>query len=584
MRRYGFAVVVLVVLTVPQALASAPSSLNLLGDVRAGSAPVESALVISFGLSSYEAVQTWTDPAGSFRFPPLPSGVYRIIAVKSGFAPAIATVAPAGALNPLRLRLTRGETTPEAREQIWKLRRSLPADILRELDYAIGVPEEHAELPQFVGAMSSLASLDYSGRGGSLAQTDLSLSGGLRPGWRLELAGRHLESDSLNPTLPGSGREIRASGVEMSLVGADDSLVRVASNRNEFFHGSADGGLESHRIEWSRAGTRVAVHYLQNDDALPSSYGGGSVEVTGDRTLWNGDSADLAVGVRLVQETGSGLIPGRPDQLQLADLSTTAGQKFGELLEIRYGVRARLGTDVLASWSPESTATLHLGGRTSLIASGQVKMDSHDERWMLWPAIVELEDASGGPATPRYRYRIGVLSGDSRAAEFSAVVSVTSVDDPVTLLFGEIAADVWDAYLLTTGDRHDELRLRYRRSFARERLALEMQSHAARTRGTDPEEDERGFFQSRVRSIYVPSGTSVEVAYRRVDQPEPQTPLAFDLSGERLNLRMGQSLHLPLDLTLLVGVDLARELVRAAAEGPENNLRLRYVGGVALAF
>lgn len=590
MRRVLGAAVVLVTMTTGVSGASAPSAtLNLLGDVYAGAQPIDAALVISFGLSSFQASQTVTDSGGNFRFPPLPNGVYRVIAVKSGFAPAVVTVVPSDPSLSLKLKLRRGEAPPETRSQIWEIRRSLPADILREVDIAMGLEEEPAALDdgRFGGAMTSLTSIDSGSASGSVAQTSLALRGALPAGWRVDIAGRHVESG--DSYLEGAGaQQMRSSGVQMSLSTEGASVVRLASSLNMIggeYPGAAEAGIQSHQIEWSRAGSEVAVHYFEQENALPLMYSGGVVEVRGETRVWGSRRADLGVGVRFVQETigRTGLELDSP--FRMADVSTTGSQRFGgDRLELTYGIRARVGAEALSSWSPETGAVLKLTAGTSLIVSGQMKVAESADRWFVWPALVRFDEVSvGSAASPRYRYGLGIVTGDEKNAQFSALLSITAVDDPLTIIFDDLTSDVWDAYVLDTGDRHEELALRYRTSFARDRVAVDLQSTVARTTAPTEQDVERGFMSSRLRSLYLPSGTSVDIGYRRLSGDDSHHPAAFNFRGERLNLRMGQNLHLPLDLTLLLGVDLMRELPSASETDPAE-LRHRYVGGVALAF
>ena len=53
---------------------------------------------------------------GTFTLPPLPAGIYKIIAVKQGFLPAIATIVPTNASTRVNLALTNEKNRPEERE------------------------------------------------------------------------------------------------------------------------------------------------------------------------------------------------------------------------------------------------------------------------------------------------------------------------------------------------------------------------------------------------------------------------------------------------------------------------------------
>ena len=71
-----------------------PAVLEVLGTVSNAARPVANALVIALNLQDFQSVQTYSSADGSFSLPKLRSGIYKIIAVKHGFHPAIATVVP----------------------------------------------------------------------------------------------------------------------------------------------------------------------------------------------------------------------------------------------------------------------------------------------------------------------------------------------------------------------------------------------------------------------------------------------------------------------------------------------------------
>ena len=115
-----------------------PTSLNVLGVVTNAARPVERALVIALNLNTLEARQTFSARDGAFALPLLPAAVYRVIAVKQGFAPAMAMIVPTRSDFRLSLRLPDGKKAAKNTNQvIWELRGSLPPDILRELDMAM---------------------------------------------------------------------------------------------------------------------------------------------------------------------------------------------------------------------------------------------------------------------------------------------------------------------------------------------------------------------------------------------------------------------------------------------------------------
>ena len=82
-----------------------PTAMNILGVVTAAARPVAHALVIAFNLNTLEANQTFSGSDGIFALPLLPAAVYRIIAIKQGFAPTMTMVVPTQKNYRIALRL-----------------------------------------------------------------------------------------------------------------------------------------------------------------------------------------------------------------------------------------------------------------------------------------------------------------------------------------------------------------------------------------------------------------------------------------------------------------------------------------------
>src|ERR1051326_9113937 len=79
---------------VARADAPLPPPLQILGNVTNAARPVANALIIALNLKGLDSIQTYTALDGTFTLPPLPFGIYKIIAVKQGFVPAMATIIP----------------------------------------------------------------------------------------------------------------------------------------------------------------------------------------------------------------------------------------------------------------------------------------------------------------------------------------------------------------------------------------------------------------------------------------------------------------------------------------------------------
>src|SRR6185436_750348 len=169
MRRYralAVASTILAIAVTGRADSTLPPALQVLGSVTTATRPVANALVIALNLSSLQASQTLTAVDGSFNMPSLPAAVYKIIAVKAGFVPAMAMIVPTKEQHRVALALKNEKTAGrDANQAIWELRASLPPDVLRDIDNVLLEAQPQAQMaslapilnaPRFRGQMTSI--------------------------------------------------------------------------------------------------------------------------------------------------------------------------------------------------------------------------------------------------------------------------------------------------------------------------------------------------------------------------------------------------------------------------------------------
>src|SRR5436305_1839648 len=143
LRAIAIAFAAIVILAVPaQSEVPLPAFLQVLGNVTSSTRPVGNALVIALNLNSLDAIQTFSGSDGSFALPQLPAGVYKIIAMKYGFAPAIETIVPTKKDHRLKLKMEAEKQSRGTNQQMWEIRGSLPPDILREMDMVMTPPPD----------------------------------------------------------------------------------------------------------------------------------------------------------------------------------------------------------------------------------------------------------------------------------------------------------------------------------------------------------------------------------------------------------------------------------------------------------
>jgi hypothetical protein len=129
------------------------------------------------------------------------------------------------------------------------------------------------------------------------------------------------------------------------------------------------------------------------------------------------------------------------------------------------------------------------------------------------------------------------------------------------------------------GDVRRDVTLAYRTRVG-EQVVFDIKADAGDANAADSSGSARSYVSAAVQTHIRPSGTTFDLGYRYIDQPLAER-LSIGSEAERLNIRMAQSLHLPLDLRVLVGVDLARSSDSLDAPG---EIQKRLLGGISFAF
>jgi len=208
MRRFrtlAIAVVVLAAAAPARSETPVPPVLEVLGNVTHAARPVANALVIALNLQDFAASQAWTGSDGTFNLPTLRGGIYKIIAVKQGFIPAIQTLVPTGAKHKLALKLEnegKGKKN-SANQEIWELRGSLPPDVLRDLDNVLEPMEVVSyDVPRFRGEMLSLTGVAHQAADPAFAQTALGVHGRIGDTWQVGISGNMQRFDDATDGVP----------------------------------------------------------------------------------------------------------------------------------------------------------------------------------------------------------------------------------------------------------------------------------------------------------------------------------------------------------------------------------------------
>lgn len=563
--------------------------LKVLGTVKNAAQPVGNALVIALNLEDFAASQTFSNIDGSFALPALRHGIYKIIAVKQGFIPAITTLVPTRPQEKLALHLEpENGRKRTARQEIWELRGSLPPDVLRELDHMIDPSAGSIvayELPRFSGEMQSMTGVSPAAESPTFATTSLGVQSRLTDNWQLDFTGNlHRVADPTDEEVFGKSIA-ESSTMQMELRSATADSYRLASTKSRWLYAKpgADSvaDVRAHNFEWKHGLSRVQVRYFAQENLFQSSSLGASnlLEIAGNATVIQTRRNDLGLSVRVTQES----VDSNPEALRTADLAANGTFLLVPRLLLHYGMSSRFGVEG-QEWSPRTGAEWKIGPETSLVATGQYKVLDRGPASLVMPSIVFWSDE--WRVLPKYAYSFGIVSGKDANNRVSAIMTVSAVDSPLRVVFTDGYDHFWDGLRVDSGDLRRDLRVAYRGEIANV-IAFDL----ATTAGTATSRDasimnrQKVYVTGDLQSTFMPTRTTLAVSYREIQQPHELDTIVGDYRAERINFRMAQSLYLPIDVKLLLGLELARAenspyLVDAlTVEGSR-----KYIGGLALNF
>jgi len=589
----AIAITVIALAAAVPARSQAPIVSEVLGTVTHAANPVANALVIALNLQDLNATEAWTSADGRFSLPSLRAGIYKIIAVKQGFVPAIATIVPSRPSHKVALHLDaeRAVPGPSTNQQIWQLRGSLPPDVLRDLDFALR-PEDvqTGEIPRFRGEMVSLTGVENTAANPAYAQTALGVQGRIGDSWQVGIRGNLQRFEDPTDEVRFGTPVAQSSVMSMEVRSSPTESYRVASTMSKFLYTTPRDGeqeqadVRAHNFEWQHGPAHVQVRYFAQDNLFRNIPGDSNlIEINGNVPVVQTHRGGLDVALRMTQESVTqGVTQGvatSAQTLRLADLSANGTFALVPSIILHYGLASRIGLDG-QELAPRAGAEWKLGPNASVVGSMMVKAMDRDAPTSILPSLVFWSEES--KVMPRYAYSIGFVSGKDGKNRFSAIGTITSVDEPLRMIFAGDDNQFWDGLYVDAGDVRRDIRVAYSHQFGN-RFAIDLATSAG-TATPVLADREKVYVTGDLQSTFTPTRTTLAVSYRDIQQPGEEG--ANDYRSERIHVRMAQSLYLPVDLKLLLGLELARaENSPYLIETLNNDGRSRkYIGGLALNF
>ncbi|MGE5234014.1 MAG: carboxypeptidase regulatory-like domain-containing protein [Acidobacteriota bacterium] len=604
----------------------------LTGRVTGGAAAaIDAARVYAYELADLTLRHVVTDSQGEFRFEDLPAGLYKIIAHKTGFAPAVVLLArtSAAATQFVQMQL-RSEDEPGAAKaaDFWSVREQIPPDVLRDLGVA-ALPGT-ISLPTVAPAPTALQTevlaqrgvgeyLDVgpaqilSGRVGIRGQV-----GSMRIGLNGDYAQLAPGPALAFPTAEQPGGQ--ASALTLQLESPQDSRVSVTSLNNHLT--TLQGGqavpvdLEHYRVSWARPmgswDSQFVAQYTNESNFYRKGWvsplqvpdASQTLRVDGTFGTTIGDGLDLETGFRYRQHSGQFLRRGQvfsqdaPDQS--VDLFGRGSAHLRPTVALEYGLYTTL-RDGSISLLPRGGLVLELGPqwRASASFSRRFTRTAVDAPQPIPFVPVFFGDTETSEPVEAYAYRVELKRSLANEGSFTVSALDRKLDQSLRLYFSQDFFDHLENLYLVPGDHLPEVQASISRRLGKS-LQAKFESSYGEGGGGLVVATNRRTYENEVRFVSTsldtriePTSTGIFVAFRRIEQ----SLNPFD-SGERtatsatqidtLQLAVTQDLGMLFPVVgewaLQLNVEFSRGDVPTLLAVNSDELHRRILAGLALRF
>jgi hypothetical protein len=570
-----------------------------------------------------------TDAAGRFLIEQLPAGLYKIVAHKAGFVPAVVelTRESEGLSQIVELDLIREDPeSGSAAADYWALRREVPEDVLRQIHVA-GYESQLAQAFAPGGGLVPGLAESFEGRFEALFGTDDSLSadpGQVRSG-KVDVSSNFGSlgltvrggMEQLRPTAQGVGVEAQASHMSVGVTSPDAGTFHIQQRSDRL---SRDGlqteqSFEQAGVSWQKAvgedGQVRVQAQMASEHQLPSprlilpmglfdsseSYG---IDGTYSTVVDERFSLETGVSYRgrtfsdLADGAHSGLSPdGRADRV---DVYGRAGHRVRPAVLLEYGVYSVLHDGQLAL-SPQGGVVIQMSPNWQAAArvSGRVTESQPTESYRPDALAVSYADHHACEQGEEFCGQL-VFSRREDDNEISLGATHREFSDPLRLQFNDGFFRNLESLYVVPGDRLPELQMAISRRLSPNVLAR-VQSNVATGGGgyflatnQDLYQNEVSYIVTSIDTQFQATSTGVFLGFHRLQQH--LSPVAeglqqiTQLDSDRLQLKVTQDLDVLFDLPAEWALQLNMELTKGAltARADDHEIRSRVLGGIGVKF
>jgi hypothetical protein len=605
--------------------------------------PLSAAHIYAYQLADLSLRRVMTDGQGNFLFQDLPAGLYKIIAHKSGFVPAVImlTRTTAQAYQFLEVQLLAQRQAGQAAngDDFWAIRARVPADVLHQIETAeAGGDAVHiGQLDSFgTGSRLSLASgfktemLALTGvdqiaaaGGGQMSGARLGVQGQLGE-TQVDLHGRFLQLSPDATFQPGGGLSGsgQASSLAINLAHGTNSRVSIQSFNNRMVGRSESGfdtpvDLEHYQVNWSQGvgengRSEIAARYtaennFHRQDAI------GPLDIPETSRSWNieaaytetfSDSNSLQTGLRYRdRQFGSLGAADRPgskstdwQELSSVDMFSRGGVRVQPAVLMEYGLYSTL-SDGSVSLTPQGGVVFQLSSEWQFETSAAHRVYKNQPVAPdFLPTLFEQRALCEQGSDSCYQMNLTRKVGTDDSLTFGAVQR--KVGDTLRLYFSDDFFDREESLYLVRGDRLPELRFGFQHKISPKVVTKLDSSLASGGGGTFigsdglPYENRVRYLVTSLDTQFLGTSTGVFVAFHHLEQQldpagNPAGRPTSQMDFQRLQLMVNQNLNFLLNLASEWAVQLNLELSRGvdpATRIASDTIRRRIIGGIAVKF
>ena len=568
-----------------------PTAGRLVGRVHAGKAALPAAHVYVYDVADSSKLRTTTDGLGRYAFQPLPAGIYRVIAHRPGYVPAVAelTRTTSESVQSLDFELgTQGRRSGNDGEaddeDFWSVRARIPSDVLRQIQIAEAIADDQGwaletviQRERFEAELRTLSGIEETGGAGTRvlgSQLDLrSQFGDTQLALRSDL--REFKRQAFRT---GTAQPLGDSQAFALDVNHRGSNIQFTSQRHRFQGTQADGawddwdpavvaGLDSYGVRLEQAAGGGASHFEARYTAdnnfhhgfgdlyagpsgvhsqalasIDSPMSSTTLEFRGayERQMTATTSLETGISYRERQAYGNGQLSSwGEDSHQRFDVFGQGDWEIQPTVILEYGMFSTL-SDGSLSFTPQAGFVVELGSRWLAKIAASQRVDS--EQFLFRDFLpVQYQDDETCSTSYEHCYRVKLsrrLGASDQDHRFEFGVNRRQFADNVRLYFSRDIFDRLESLLLVEGDQIEELQFGLQQRLGEKILTRVSSSVAAGGGGLLRAKDDSGSLRNEVRYLvasadtqFERSSTGVLIAYRWVEQE--LSPVTQDVAGFR---------------------------------------------------